>query len=311
MNLNPLDFSRSFIRVAPKVVEQSDLPAATKAQLTNDLATLGQSEAPAESRGIFAKLRQAVGLQAKLSPAQTEQQAKQALSTACQLVGPSIAAVVAQKVGLELFDAKQEQEIGKATADKNQAKEGYTELWGRAQKYASRPMDCKTVENGHFGPAMFMGSTILLNRSEMDQMAPSVQLFLLAHEMGHIENRDSAGKIGLNTLTVLEPTLSFDPDVASKEMEYAADRFAAKVVAKEGLPPQEILRTLAEWPGGGTHPLAEDRIRAVRDAMAVYGTVVSDGDLKKILDETAPVRQAAREKERQARELRESFDNLV
>lgn len=298
-------FSRSFVQVARQVAPQVTLPescisdavGASTPQATGMLGTL---------RGLFS-----LGKPKAPSPEQMESQAKLTLHTACQALGPSLAAVVAQKVGLELFTPAQEAEIAAGHLSNEPKKAGFEKDWQTVSKYASRAVECKTVESGKFGPAMFVGQTVFLNESELKPMPAEVRIFLIGHELGHIEHRDSAAKIGMGTLAIFEPGLELDPNAVSKEMEYAADRRAAEIAAREGCRPHEILRTLLSWPGGGTHPEALPRAEAVRKTMGQHGVEISDSDYQALVDQTEPIRQAARKAQAADLELLQAFQELV
>ena len=294
MKIQPQAFAQTFVRVA-----RDHAP---------DQATAVQLDRLQETPGLMGRLQ---GLLWRPRPEQIEAQSRQALSQACQILGPSLAGVVAQKVGMELFTPAHEVAAGQDHQQKLQGGTGFEVAWSRVSRHATRDIDCKTVDEGKFGPAMFMGQTVFLNAHELQGMPEEVQLFLIAHEVGHVEHRHSAGKVGLSTLTVLEPNLAFDPNVASKEMEFAADRRAAEIAAREGCRPHEILRTLMGWLGGNTHPEGVDRARAVRQTMAEHGATLSDGEYEQLLQETEVVRQQARAAEREQEELLSAFRDLV
>ncbi len=305
MNIPVVPFSRSFVQVARQVAPQVRLP---ESSISDAVGTSVPQPAGllGSLRGLFS-----LGKPKQLTAEQMESQAKLTLTTACQALGPSLAAVVAQKVGLELFTPAQEAQIASQHLANEPEKGGFEKDWQTVSKYAARPVECRTVESGKFGPAMFVGQTVFLNESELKTMPADVRIFLIGHELGHIEHRDSAAKIGMGTLAILEPGLELDPNAVSKEMEYAADRRAAEIAAREGCRPHEILKTLLSWPGGGTHPEALPRAEAVRKTMGQNGVEISDADYQSLIDETEPIRQAARKAQAADLELLQAFQELV
>jgi hypothetical protein len=304
VKIQPQQFVQTFLQVARH--------SAVEAHTVEQLDRLEASASPPSSKGMLATLQGWLGSsRASLSPAQIEESSKQTLQQACQLVGPSLAGVVAQKVGLELFTPAHEAAAGQEQQQRLQGGRGFEALWQGVSRYATRSVECQTVERGNFGPAMFMGQTIFLNAQELQGMPAEVQLFLVAHELGHVEHRDSAAKMGLHTLTVLHPSLAFDPNVASHEMEFAADRRAAEIAAREGCRPHEILRTLMSWPGGQTHPEGVSRAAAVRDTMAQHGVTIAESEYQQLLQETSSLRDAARARAQEETDMLNAFRDLV
>ncbi len=275
-------------------------------QVAHQLEALPDDSYRPASTGLLGRLQNCFRT---TSPERLEAQSKQVLQLACQLVGPSLAGVVAQHVGRALVSPQQEAEL--AAGSQGQPVQALEEVSARVAAHARVPVQFECVEKGSFGPAMFLGNKVVLNRSEMEDMPASVQLFLAAHELGHVEHRDSAAKIGLNTLAVLHPELSWDPHVASKEMEFAADRRAAEVAAREGCKPHDILLTLMSWPGGTTHPDGLLRAAAVRQTMAEGGQAISDEEYQQLRERAEPLRQQALDRARQEAELKQAFQDLV
>ena len=292
------DFTRSFVAQARQL--------APSPQVAQQLEALPDDSYRPAAPGLLGRLQSCFR---SASPERLEAQSKQVLQLACQLLGPSLAGVVAQHVGRALVTPQQEVEL--AAGSPGQPVVGLQEVSKRVSAHARLPVQFECVEKGTFGPAMFLGNKVLLNRSEMQGMPSSVQVFLAAHELGHVEHRDSPAKIGLNTLAVLHPELSWDPNVASKEMEFAADRRAAEIAAREGCKPHDILLTLMSWPGGATHPDGLLRAAAVRQTMAEGGQSISDGEYQQLLEQAEPLRQQALERARQEAELKQAFQDLV
>lgn len=140
-------------------------------------------------------------------------------------------------------------------------------LWGRKSEAQA------------LGDRVFAGKPILAYADSEPCLG-----FIFAHEVAHVERRDSLGMTGVSSLQELvEADVGGDQwNLAEKSyshaVELAADRRAAEVCVKLGYDPLPILRMVIHADHDADHPAGLKRAQAIREVYAQHGVKVSPAD---------------------------------
>lgn len=138
-------------------------------------------------------------------------------------------------------------------------------------------------EASALGQTVFVGQRLLRHAHDESKVA-----FILAHELAHVERRDSAGLLGVMALGEM-----VQDDVTSRQwetmergyshtVEFEADRRAAEMVARLGYDPLPILEMITHADHDGDHPAGLKRARVIRDVFAACGRPLSSADWKRL-----------------------------
>lgn len=125
------------------------------------------------------------------------------------------------------------------------------------------------------------GHVIVVNESLAD-MPEGVRLFILAHELGHVQMQHwmqtamlyqkwVPGAVTPATTDPVAAMLGREASGLAHEHEYAADAFAAQAMRVLGRPPEEMLavfRHLGATPDTPTHPATHKRLASLRAQVA-------------------------------------------
>lgn len=271
MKIQPAQFQRLFLQRAEQRLNDlenpSELPAA------NDSVELGERASGRASSRI--------------------DQAVVALTAAAGASGVAVLAALAQEVGRQLVDSKQEARFSEsrlhAFADRRAAEDPrLSQAWQRLEELSDSPFQAPRVINSPIVVAEAGTREIFIGAEALDGELsdPAVLLFTLAHEEAHRRNRDSAGSWGLEALLEADPSKSSFQALRQgrHQNEYVADAFGAEIAARAGYSPEPILAFLAGCHEDVQHPDGPLRARAARQVMAAHGQSVSDEVFERILD---------------------------
>lgn len=220
-----------------------------------------------------------------------ERQIAAAVRVAAGALGGPLALELARQVAVEQISPAQERESGQQFARQHGAQPlELGGLWRRVSAHSCSQLEApQQLPNLQVGEGMFFGQSLFFDPQRLSRLPEEVQIFLLGHELGHVELRHSSQKLGMQWL---QGQAGVDLGLASQEMEFAADRRAAEIAAREGCSPEPILREVLTWSGGKTHPEPIARAAAIRATMAEWGQMLEEGDWERLVAETEPARQA-------------------
>lgn len=113
-----------------------------------------------------------------------------------------------------------------------------------------------------------------------------VNLFILAHEVGHHINNDALDLV-LFAMDIVEPKTLAD----KRNQELEADFFAAMVLARLGAPLNEITQSISNVSSNeddtfSTHPSRDKRLNVIQKGFEQAGISINNNDLKNVPDET-------------------------
>ncbi len=310
--------------VGPMQVNPKTFAALFAARATNPSAS-GQvagkaQESPTPSDTFLGKLIQKFSFR----PTPRVRQAQQSVSiqAAAWALGPTQALGLAQSVGMELFGPSQKagEQFKARMADKvhqgSEQNSRMARVWSRIQSVAGGGIETPTLlDHGPSGPGRFVGNALFADAEAFAKLPEEVALFYTAHEVGHVENQDSARKQGMTLLKGLLAGTDQRQLVAARkqkdwEMEHRADARAAEICSQLKIDPVLILRDLMTEPSGDQHPPGMERARRVREVFASRGQAVSEQQWQTLTEETAPERERKQQAIDQDRALRAAFEEL-
>lgn len=225
-----------------------------------------------------------------------------ALASVLPALGGTAAVALAHQVALAQLSIADEEAVGRDYAAKQKTgpgQERLTALWDRLAPHFPS-LEAPLALDAPVGPGMFVGRSLFANGEE--KLPEPVALFFLAHEAGHVENRDSARKQGQAALKAAGAELGDAIQDADRAMEFAADRRAAEVVARLGCDPAPILEELLTLAAGPEHPDGLERARAVRQVMGEHGAPLAEDRWLELVARTAPLRAENQRKQDEAHE---------
>lgn len=310
MSLEPVRFQSAFLQQARSPRPREGVPAAVD----------GVAPARPQELGWLGRLQ---GLFRTRSVSALPAQSPLALATTLPGLGAPTAVAVAQAVALSQLSLADETACGQDYRQKcppapAQAQERIQALWERLAPHVDPSLEVPLAIERPIGPGMFMGRSLFANGRELEKLSEPVALFFLAHEVGHVEHRDSARKQGQTALSdwTREQAPQFLADLKSEvqaadwAMELAADRRAAEIVARLECDPVPILADLLGEPSGPEHPDGLTRARAVRSTLAEHGVTLPEERWQQLLEASAGPRQDRQRQLDEAQEWLQSMQEL-
>lgn len=254
------------------------------------------------------------------TPAVLQAQSKLTMHAAFQALGTPTALALAQDVGLQLEDGKNE--AGLAYRDSHtlsrepQALAKGERVWERIVAASGTSVGQLTLLDGAAGEGRFVDRSIFADAGEFATLSEDVALFRVAHEVGHVEHGDGARKHGVKALAdALGPyhsaSISEARTEANRQMEFAADQRAAQIAARAGCDPLPILRDLLTLGSTSAHPPGVERARRVRETMAEHGIAVSQESWDSLVLQTAVEREENQRRNDEQMSYLQTMENLV
>jgi predicted Zn-dependent protease len=139
-----------------------------------------------------------------------------------------------------------------------------------------QPVELKVVDGAGFAETL-LGKVVVVN-AVLAERAPLEQLFVLAHELGHVTAGHQA-QMGLVFLKwvpaevvqahtdAVAPMLGREASGLAHHQEFSADAYALRTLCAMGYPRDEVLGTflrMGMYQATATHPASNKRLAALR-----------------------------------------------
>ncbi len=276
--MDPVCFATAYVDLTRRRLEAPPLAMPTTADPVDQVAATSQAAPPRHDPKILA--RQAFYVLGGVVPAVAG--------------GAPVALAVAAEVGRSLGDGEvveAERMIRGAMGTPSaslvesmpQLQSVFAQVLTRSTARAELVAWGRSSEASALGQTVFVGQKILRHAHQEARVA-----YILAHELAHVERRDSAGLLGVMALGEV-----VQDDVTRRQwetmersyshtVEFEADRRAAEMVAGLGYEPRPILEMVLRADHDGDHPSGLKRARVIRDVFADCGRPVSPADWNKL-----------------------------
>lgn len=272
--MDPVCFATAYVDLTRRRLEGPPVATPTAADPVDQVAATSQTAPPQYDPKILA--RQAFHVLGSVVPAAAG--------------GAPVALAVAAEVGRSLGDGGVVEAERKIRLTSGTPAGSLVESMPRLRGVFARVLTQSTAradlvpwgrpsEASALGQTVFVGQKILRHAHDEARVA-----YILAHELAHVERRDSAGLLGVMALGEV-----VQDDVTRRQwetmersyshtVEFEADGRAAEMVARLGYDPKPILQMVLHADHDGDHPSGLKRARVIRDVFAACGRPVSPAD---------------------------------
>ncbi len=274
--MDAVRFSTAFVDLSRRKLEAPSAPETPAAGPADQVTTSGATSTPRIPAQVLA--RQAYMAVTALIPA-VAGAAPVALTLAAE-VGRSLGGAEV-KVARDKLMAR----AGPADAQLQGQLPRLQAIFDRVSAVSTAPADLKLW--GRPSEAVALGDTVFAGKKILPYADSEPCLgFIFAHELAHVEHRDSQGLVGVQALGELihrdvgEDQWNLMERSYSHQVEFAADRRAAEMCARLGYDPRPILRMLLRAEHDGDHPGGLKRAQAVREVFAEHGVKLGSAEWK-------------------------------
>lgn len=306
MNLPPLEFRRTFSKLAESAVSAGS---------TDSLTNSGPMER-VEFDPATAVEPKPQGGQLKTLSREAHREARQLALSLNPTATVNLAVLAAMKVTSTPAESEDAEVFAELIGDSRgvDTHPWTKEAWTKLQPHLAMPLDAPLLTDSHrVRGGTHTGRQVYLNPEGFKD--PHETLFVMAHEYAHAELRHGVRRAALRNTEalfgIITPKQSEALEEVRWDLEFQADSRAVELTAKTGIDPLPVLETLLQSGADRDHPGGLARATAVRNEFAKHGIQVSEQDWNRLMDETAQTRAYHEERELKEREFRESLKDFT